>query len=78
MTGSVYNKITTKITNLPADITLNCSGFVCVDGVISYLNHETSDKEATIVSHAYIIALLKGTQGGEGEGNDEGTETPAE
>jgi hypothetical protein len=78
MTGSVYNKITTKITNLPADITLNCSGFVCVDGVISYLNHETSDKEATIVSHAYVINLKNGTQGGEGEGDDEGTETPAE
>lgn len=78
MTGTEYNKITTKIVNLTDGIALNCSGFVCVDGVISYLNHETSDKEATIVSHTYVINLQNGTQGGDSEGTEEGTETPAE
>ena len=58
MTATDYNKITTKITNLPESITLNCSGYVCVDGVISYLNHSTSDDEAFVVSHAAIIELL--------------------
>ncbi len=57
MTGTQYNKITIKVTNLSENAQLHCNGYVVVDGVISYLNHKTVDSEATTVTHATILEI---------------------
>ena len=75
MTGLSYNKLTMRITNVGAN-ELHCAGYVSYNGEISYLNHETTNEEAAIVSLSIINDMLFPS---EDEGADEGTEeVPAE
>ena len=70
MTGLSYNKLTMRITNVGAN-ELHCAGYVSYNGEISYLNHETTNEEAAIVSLSIINDMLFPS---EDEGADEGTE----
>ena len=70
MTGLAYNKLTMRITNV-GDNSLHCAGYVSYNGEISYLNHETTNEEAAIVSLSIINDMLFPSE-------DEGEETPAE
>ena len=73
MTGLSYNKLTMRITNVGAN-ELHCAGYVSYNGEISYLNHETTNEEAAIVSLSIINDMLFPS---EDEGAGEGEETPA-
>ena len=75
MTGLAYNKLTMRITNVGAN-ELHCAGYVSYNSEISYLNHETVDNTADVVSISIINDMLFPP---EDEGADEGAEEiPAE
>ena len=75
MTGLSYNKLTMRVTNV-GNYSLHCAGYVSFNGEISYLNHETVDNTADVVSISIINDMLFPP---EDEGTDEGTEEiPAE
>ena len=74
MTGLAYNKLTMRITNVGAN-ELHCAGYVSYNGEISYLNHETTNEKAAIVSLSIINDMLFPS---EDEGAGEGEETLAE
>ena len=59
MTGARYTNISTKITNVPADKTLNCAGYVIEGEEVTYLNYETASTEAEILSYEVILEKTK-------------------
>ena len=59
MTGARYTNISTKITNVPADKTLNCAGYVIEGDEVTYLNYETASTEAEILSYEVILEKTK-------------------